>query len=50
MGYSLWGSKESDRTEWLHFHFQKTTDGKQNTVSVKVSVAQVSDSLRPHRL
>ena len=21
-GYSSWGHKESDRTEWLHFHFQ----------------------------
>ena len=23
VGYSLWGCKESDTTEWLHFHFQK---------------------------
>ena len=22
MGYSPWGRKESDTTEWLHFHFQ----------------------------
>ena len=21
MGYSAWGHKESDMTEWLHFHF-----------------------------
>ena len=21
MGYSPWGCKESDMTEWLHFHF-----------------------------
>ena len=25
MGYSPWGLKESDTTEWLHFHFQKET-------------------------
>ena len=23
VGYSLWGCKESDMTEWLHFHFLK---------------------------
>ena len=25
-GYSPWGSKESDTTEWLHFHFSKRWD------------------------
>ena len=27
--YSLWGCKESDRTEWLHFHFQGRNTSRQ---------------------
>ena len=26
VGYSPWGCKESDRTEWLHFHFVTKTN------------------------
>ena len=29
MGYSLWGCKESDRTDRLHFHFLSFTEGLQ---------------------
>ena len=28
VGYSPWGRKESDRTEQLHFHFDKTATKK----------------------
>ena len=34
VGYSPWGPKESDTTEWLHFHFQLR---KQETNSVSLS-------------
>ena len=29
VGYSPWGRKESDTTEWLHFHFGKTMESLQ---------------------
>ena len=28
VGYSPWGRKESDTTEWLHFHFQEHKEKK----------------------
>ena len=30
VGYSLWGCEESDRTEWLHFHFSLSCIGEGN--------------------
>ena len=30
VGYSLWGRKESDMTEWLHFHFSLSCTGGGN--------------------
>ena len=30
VGYSLWGRWESDRTEWLHFHFSLSCIGEGN--------------------
>ena len=28
VGYSPWGHKESDTTEWLHFHFPSSDNGQ----------------------
>jgi len=30
VGYSPWGHKESDMTEWLHFHFSLSRIGEEN--------------------
>ena len=32
IGYSSWGRKESDRTEWLHFHFQEHGETRQAAI------------------
>ena len=59
VGYSPWGHKKSDMTEWLHFHFHfemgKTLDrtdwlgsGTVQFSSFQFSHSVVSDSLRPH--
>ena len=33
VGYSPWGRKESDTTEWLHFHFQQVNEKMFNVTS-----------------
>ena len=43
VGYSLWGRKELDMTERLHFHFSFT-------FSYLIYTSVVSDSERPHGL
>ena len=34
VGYSLWGYKESDTTERLHFHFQNSIAGTYHHLSI----------------
>ena len=44
MGYSPWGHKESDTTEWLTYPKNKTI------ISIQFSCSVMSDSLWPHGL
>ena len=37
VGCSAWGRKESDMTEWLHFHFSLSFTGERNSNPLKCS-------------
>ena len=37
VGYSPWGRKDSDMTEWLHFHFSLSCIGEGNVNSLQCS-------------
>ena len=49
-GYSPWGHKESDTTEWLtqHRHLKEDLPNYVSVQSVQFSCSVVSDSLQPH--
>ena len=58
VGYSPWGCKESDMTEWLHCHFQVALEGimlsaiiqrKTNTVWSHLYVKSGGKKTTPHR-
>ena len=40
VGYSPWGSEESDTTEWLHFHFSLSCIGKGNGNPLQCSLLE----------
>ena len=42
MGYGLWGRKESDTTERLHFHIHRRTNNHDALPSLKVSTKKIT--------
>ena len=42
VGYSPWGRKDSDMTEWLHFHFSLSCIGEGNVNSLQCSCLENS--------
>ena len=50
VGYSPWGCKESDTTEWLHFHFSKYTGYRHNILllGLRQSIQEIAPPHKTH--